>query len=362
MGLRVLIWGNGSPARGITRFVWHRGAGKAGLAIACAAACVVLVGGCQLSLVAPVAARVAHIGYLNGSGPSSSGSMASLEAFRSAMAEYGWIEHRNMVLEVRYADGRLDALPVLADELSRLPLDALVAQGANAQVEAKRATNGIPIVAVAGSNFVARGLVDSLAHPGGNLTGVQASVSGSRSSVKQIDMLRAVVPRLTRVAELANPNWESAGTAYPLIESAASAVGIDVLRIDVRARADFEPALTQAHAQNAQALIVPADGSLMNLNAGHIADLARMYRLPSISSFTEPFAEAGFLMTYGPDQRRLAARAAYFVDRILRGARPADLPVEEPLEFEFAINRSTAQALSLSISPDLAAQVTRWFP
>ena len=285
---------------------------------------------------------------------------ATLALFRSTMAQDAWVEGKNLTLDLRFAEGNLERLPDLATELARLPVDVLVTMGSTASVAAKTATNTIPIVTFGSGDPVSLGLAESWAHPGGNVTGAPAAVNDGGANVKQLELLKSILPGLARLAVLINPASAQATLTYPIVESTASALGIDLLRLEVRSTNDFPSAFDQARAMQAQAVNALADGSLISLNAKQLADMALQHAVPTVSSFKAPFADAGFLMTHGADNIALAARAAYYVDRILNGARPADLPVEQPSKFEFVINMSTARVLGITIPPDVATQVTEW--
>jgi putative tryptophan/tyrosine transport system substrate-binding protein len=209
------------------------------------------VGTCRPSLFAPLALRVAQVGYLTGTGPANLAYAPQYEAFRSAMNSYGWTEGENLTITVRYANGDVAQLPELVAELLSLPLDVLVAIGTNSAVEAKHATATLPIVNIAGSDPLAQGLVASLAHPGGNLTGNTAAVSNTTPTAKQLDLLKALVPGLARVAALVNAAGSSATVGYPLLACAATSVGIDLVRLEVRSSSDFGAAFAQARDSHA---------------------------------------------------------------------------------------------------------------
>jgi putative ABC transport system substrate-binding protein len=324
-----------------------------------AAAGALFLGGCQTLPFASAPRRGRRVGFVTGSGATPTTAML-YDLFRSTLAQYGWMEGDNLTLEFRYpADGNLDDLPRIAAELVELPVDVLVASGSSV-VAAKGATDTIPIVAVGSGDLVALGLVSSLAHPGGNLTGVPANLPGTVNQVKWLELLQSIVPGLIHVAVLINPtHTSSADLSYPGLESAATPLGVDLLRLEVRTPEDLESAFSQARAWQAQAVIVPPDGGMLNVNAGQIARLALHNRLPSITSF-KSFADAGFMLSFGVDTKPLYARAAFFVDRILRGAKPADLPIEEPRTLQLVVNMKTVQALGVTIPSDVAAQVTDW--
>jgi putative ABC transport system substrate-binding protein len=305
-------------------------------------------------LTAPLAAgaqpagQIPRIGFLSPASPSSSIYAAGFEAFRRALRELGYVEGQSIVIEWRWADGRYDRLPDLAAELVRLKVDVIVTHGAGRAV-AKRATATIPIVLALSFDPVAEGLVTSLARPGGNITG--SSFMLSETSAKRLELLKEAVPRVTRVAVLFNP--ERPGMGPQLMEPAARALKMVLYPIGVRRWEELEGAFVTMADRGADALAVFED-VIISENARRVAKLAVRQRLPS-AGFPE-WPEAGGLMGYGVSTPPLFRRAASYVDKILRGAKPADLPIEQATEFKLSVNLKTAKALGLSIAPSVLAR------
>ena len=268
------------------------------------------------------------------------------QAFRRGLQELGYVEGRSIRFEARWAQGRTERLPGLAAELVGLRVDVIVTGGSEAARAAKQATATVPIVMATGSDPVKFGIVESLARPGGNVTGV-SSISGELMA-KRIELLRELLPKISRVAIL----WDetpSARITVQELEAEARSLGIGTQPVGVHGSSDLARAFSEA--ARARAVIVVAS-SFMFPERKHIADLALQHRLPTALGARE-YVEAGGLFSYAvrfPDQFR---RAAWYVDRILRGARPADLPVEQPTTFELVINLKTAKALGLTIPPSL---------
>jgi putative ABC transport system substrate-binding protein len=281
-----------------------------------------------------------------------------LEAFHQGLREYGYLEGQNLVLERRFDNGLDERLPGLADDLVQLPVDVIVAAASNAVLAAKSATPTIPIVIVHSGDPVALGLVASLARPGGNVTGL-SSVSRMLSG-KRLELLRALIPGGSRVAFLWNILESGPSPALTLFfqetATAAPALGLELQAVPVRTADDLEQALDAATAEGAAALLVPLSPFLLE-NRARIIDLAAKHRLPAMYP-VEDFAEAGGLMAYGPSLTGLYRRAAYYVDRILKGAKPADLPVEQPMTFEFIVNMKTARELGITFPNEIMLQVT----
>jgi putative ABC transport system substrate-binding protein len=273
-------------------------------------------------------------------------------AFSEALRELGWIEGKNIVFEQRYADNRVERLPELAAALVRLDVNIIVAFGIVAAHPAKQATSTIPIVMIGGLP-IGTGLVASLARPGGNVTGVSFLVSAELGA-KRLQLLKEILPGLSRVAVL----WPAANPAsvqvFKDIKEAARTLGIEVQSVEVRSSIDFHNAYEVVAKQRPDALITLVD-SLTLAHRQQIADFAATNRLPSAHS-VRAFTEVGGLMSYGPDQADLRRRAATYVDKILKGAKPADLPVEQPTKFELVINLKTAKVLGLTIPATLLAR------
>jgi ABC-type uncharacterized transport system substrate-binding protein len=318
---------------------------------------VVVIVALTLSLlVAPLAAeaqppaKVARIGCLSVTlGPGS----AQVEAFRQGLRELGYIEGHNIAIEFRAAGG-IDRLPALAAELVQLPVDVLVAQGTQAAQAAKHTTTTVPIVAVGSGDFVATGLVASLAHPGGNLTGVTGMAM--ELGGKRLELLRAVIPSFARVAVLWNARDPVMTLTSTEIGRAARALGVTVQPLGVQEAKDIDSAIATMTAERPDALFMISD-VLTRRHMQQVLDFAAQRQLPTLFEDRGPVAEGG-LMGYGPRFTDMYRRTAYYVDRILKGAKPGDLPVEQPMKFELVINLKTAQALGLTIPPTLLFQAT----
>ena len=305
-------------------------------------------------LAAPLAAgaqqvgKVYRIGYL--SAGSDTANPRVREAFRQGLRELGWVEGQNIIIEYRWAEGRFDRLPGLAAELVRLKVDVLVAAPTPAALAAKNATGTIPIVGMSLTDPIGLGLVASLARPGGNVTGVSYSV-GAEIFGKDLELLKEVVPRVRRVAVLSNPASPARPLTISNVKDAARSLGLQLQLLEARGPRDFDGAFAAMAKERVGALLVVTDPAFIPHRA-RLVDLAVKNRLPSIFTQRED-AEAGGLMSYGPRLSDLHRRGATYVDKILKGAKPADLPVEEPTKFELVINLKTAKALGLTIPPSL---------
>ena len=267
------------------------------------------------------------------------------------LRELGWIEGRTIAIEYRYAEGRTERYAEIAAEFVRLKVDVIVTYGTPSSEAAKRATAVIPIVFAVAGDPVGNGLVASLAHPGGNITGLslqQIDIVG-----KKLDLLRELLTGLRRLAIMGNLGNAATVLDVGEVRVAASRLGLDIISLDVRRAEDIAPAFDAINGR-AEALYVSND-PLIVTNVNRINTLAVGARLPTIHNSRE-FIESGGLMSYGPNYPDLFRRAADFVDKILRGAKPADLPVEQPTKFDFVINLTTAKALSLTIPPSLLAR------
>jgi putative ABC transport system substrate-binding protein len=297
--------------------------------------------------------KVYRIGYLTV--PSRETAQGVANAFQLGLRDLGWIEGRNVVVDYRFADSNVDRLPDLAAELVRLRADVIVA-GANAAViAAKNATPTIPIVMFLAIDPVAAGLVASLAQPGRNVTGLTVT-AGREIYGKQLQLLKDAFPRISRVAILVNQATPSYARALALqeIDIATQALGLQRTTIEIRDPAEFDNAFEAMTTAHLDAIFVPAD-SMFYQHRVRLAGLAAKTRLPAMWGLRE-YAEAGGLLAYATDLNDLARRAATFVDKILKGAKPADLPVEQPTKFEMIINVKTAKALGLTIPPSLLAR------
>ena len=287
------------------------------------------------------AKKVPRIGLLaSGQGFGSAG-----EALRRGLRELGWIEGQNVAIEYRYGEGKLDRLPALAAELVRLKVAVIVADGDPVIRAAKQATSTIPIVVIAVGDPVREGLVTSLARPGGNITGL-TSISDELSG-KRLELLKEAFPKVSRVAVLWNPANASNVLELREMEGAARALGLKLQSLEARGADDFQGAFAGASKDRAHALIVVRD-PLIDSRHFQILDFAVDKRLPSMHGETQ-FVEAGGLMSYGPSRVDLFRRAATYVDKILKGAKPADLPVEQPMKFELVFNLKTAKQIGVTV-------------
>ena len=297
-----------------------------------------------LAVHAQQTARVRRVGWLSpGSGTSDENFLAS---FRDGLRELGWMVGQNIAIESRWADGKFERLPDLAAELVRLKVDVIVANVTQASLAAKRATTTIPIVMVGVGDPLGSGLVDSLARPSGNVTGPSSMLA--EASAKQLALLKETVPSASPVAVLwnpANPVWQA--SALKQTEAAARAMGLRLQLLEARGPDELESAFAAMTKERAGALFVPADIIFVR-HAQQMADLAARHRLPAMYGFRE-HVEAGGLMSYAASFSVMFRRAAAFVDKILKGAKPADLPVEQPTKFELVINIKTAKALGITI-------------
>jgi len=270
------------------------------------------------------------------------------EIFRQALRALGYVEGGNIVIEYRYADGNYDRLPVLAADLVRLKVDIVVTEGTPPTRAATQATTTIPIVMTVTGDPVAAGLVANLARPGGNLTG--ASFFFPEMAAKRLQLLRELIPALRRVTVVWNPSNTVHGPTVKAVEAAAKSFGIDLQQVKIQTPADVDDALLAISRRRDGALVL--EDGMINVCSNQIADVAMKNRIPTIFGLTT-FAEAGGLMAYGPNRPELWRRAATFVDKILRGAKPGTLPVEQAERFDLAINVKTAQELRLTIPPSL---------
>jgi putative ABC transport system substrate-binding protein len=297
--------------------------------------------------------KIPVIGVL---GASSSISTDRTDAFRQGMRELGYVEGKNIIIERRYAEGKPDRLPGLAAELVRLEVDVIVTGGGNATRAAKKATSTIPIVMAQSGDPVAAGFVASLARPGGNITGL--SSLAPELNGKRLELLKEIVPRLARVAIFGTST--NAGNARNLreTEGVAGALGVKLQHLDVLGPKDFKTAFRAAGKGKADAVLVLVWGAVLNPHRAEFADLAVKNRLPAIYEQRE-HVEAGGLVTYGVSEVDLNRRAATYVDKILKGRKPADLPVEQPKKFELVINLKTAKQIGLTIPPDVLARADR---
>ena len=305
--------------------------------------------------IAQPTGKVPRIGILSPSSPSEASRSASdlavlFAAFREGLRDLGYVEGRNIKIESRWAEGNYERLPGLAADLVRLKVDVIVTYGTPASEAAKRATATIPIVMAAIIDPVASGLVTSLARPGGNVTG--QSMMSSDLVEKQLEILKEIVPKVSRVALLHNPANPGNAPQVKHAQDAARALGVRLQLLGARDPGEIDSAFALMTAE--QAVIVLVDATLQ-ANRARITDLAARHHLPAVYGLSE-YAEAGGLMAYGTNLLGMFRLSASFVDKILKGAKPGDLPVEQPTNFAFVINLKTAKALGLTIPPSLLAR------
>jgi len=309
--------------------------------------------GVPLASLGQQPAKVARIGFLEASTPSAIA--ARVEAFRQGLRDLGYVEGKNVVIEYRYAEGNFDRLPALAAELVRLNVNVIVTGGPTAIPAAKAATTAIPIVMAFDTDPVGSGFAASLAKPGGNITGL--STLAPELSAKQIELLKEIVPKLARVAVLGTASRPGSAHALREVENAAKALKVQVQFQDVVDPKGIDAAFLAARKGGADAVLV-LGSPLFNANRTELTELASKSRYPVIYDRAE-FVEAGGLMTYSVSLADLARRAATYVDKILKGARPGDLPIEQPTKFDLVVNMKTAKALGIKIPNSLLAQATK---
>ena len=287
-------------------------------------------------------ANVPKIGFLF---PSPGGRSTIIEGMQRELRAMGYVEGKKITFEYRYADNKIDQLPALADELVRLRVDALVVAGPPAALAAKKATRTIPIVFRNVADPVAIGLIDSMAHPGGNITGL--TIITEVLAGKRLELLKETVPKLSRVAVLRDPRNVASTEDWKESLHPARELGLQLHSIEVSSADKFESAFKEAIKTRSAALAV-TNSAINNSNPKRIADLAAKHRLPAIS-WREDFVASGGLMSYAADEAEQPKRVAYLIDKILKGAKPADLPVERPTKFEFIINLKAAKQIGLII-------------
>jgi putative tryptophan/tyrosine transport system substrate-binding protein len=297
--------------------------------------------------------KVARIGFLSPVSPSDTAHWH--QAFRQGLRDLGWVEGKNISIEYRYAEGRADRLPDLAADLVRLNLDVIVVSSGTDALAAKNATRAVPIVMASAGDPVAIGLVESLARPGGNISGL--SQIAPELAGKRLELLKEIVPKLSRVAVLWNPQGRTSTVGWKEIQLPARELRVQLHSLEVRSANDFDKTFEDATRARAGALVIMPD-PLFVTNLKRIADFAATSRLPSIFHLTE-FVDSGGLVAYGPDRSDMFRRAATYVDKILKGAKPADLPVEQPMKFELVINLKTAKQIGLTIPPNVLARADK---
>ena len=316
------------------------------------ALCSLLLAPCS-AVEAQQPAKFFRIGFLSPFSPSATALWH--QAFLQGLRDLGWVEGKNLSIEYRYAEGRRDRLPDLVADLVRLKVDIIVASVNTDALVAKKATRTIPIVMASAGDPVATGLVDSLARPGGNITGL--SQMAPEMAGKRLELLKEIVPKLSRVAVLWNPQGTTSTLNWKELQLPARELGVKLHSLEVQSLNDFDKAFKDATKARAGALSIMPD-QLFAGNLRRIADLAVKSRLPSIFHLSE-FADSGGVVGYGPDRPDQFRRAASYVDKILKGAKPADLPVEQPTKFEFIINLRAAKQIGLTIPPNVLARADR---
>ncbi len=297
--------------------------------------------------------KIPRIGFLSTLSPGALS--ARTEAFRQGLRELRYIEGKSIVIEYRWAEGKLDRLPALAAELARLKVEVIVTGGDVVTRVVKKATSTIPIVMGADSDPVGSGSIASLAHPGGNITGL--STLSPEISGKQLELLKEVVPRLSHVAVLGDSTRPGNAQSLNEAEKAAAAFRVQFQFLDVQTPNDIETAFRAASKERADAVLVLPSTVALSHRKG-IADLAVKKRLPAIYYSTE-YVDDGGLMSYSANVTDLFRRAAIYVDKVLKGAQPGDLPVEQPTKFEFVINLKTAKQIGLTIPPNVLARADK---
>ena len=298
----------------------------------------------------PKAAKVARIGILHPT--SASSTRGNFEALRSGLRDLGYVEGKNLVIERRWADGKYERFNELAAELVRLKVDVIVTTGTPGTQAAKQATTTIPIVMAASGDPVAAGLVASLARPGGNVTGL--AIFGPEIHAKRLELLREAMPRLRRVGILRNV--DNSGNDTKGLEQAAKALNLELQQFGVRGPDEFNSAFSEMSKQRIDAVVV-LDDAMLNYNVKGTAELAAARRLPSAGNPT--FAEAGGVIGHGISQVGVWRRAATFVDKILKGAKPADLPIERATTFDLVINMKMAKALGITIPQSILVRADK---
>jgi ABC-type uncharacterized transport system substrate-binding protein len=298
------------------------------------------------------AGRVPRIGIL-APGSSAFPTSAYHDSFRQGLRELGYIEGKNIFIEIRYAEGKQDRLSYIATELVKLKVDVIVTGTRPGVLAAKNATSAIPIVFAAVGDPVRAGLVSSLARPGGNITGL--SIIETDLFGKRLELLKETFPKITRVADFRDATSQGTGSAER--QAAARALGLQLQSLEVRSAKDFDGAFEAVLKERGQALTTAAS-PIISANQQRIVAFAAKNRLPALYPYSE-FIEAGGLMFYGVSFSDLFRRAATYVDKILKGAKPADLPVEQPTKFEFVINLITAKQIGLTIPPNVLVRADK---
>jgi len=324
---------------------------KAALSLILNATLVLVVG---VAAEAQQATKIPRTAYLSASPLSTN--PERIEAFRQGVRELGYVEGKNIVIEWRSAEGKLGRLPALTAELMRLKVDIIVTSGPTATRAAKEATSTIPIVMAQDNDPVGNGFVASLARPGGNITGL--ATLNPELSGKRVELLKEIVPKLSRLAVFGTSIFPGNAQALKEIELAAKAFGVKLQYLDVLSSKDIEIAFRAATKGRADAVLIIVAGAVAGAHRTQIAELAVKRRLPAIYDRRE-FVDDGGLMSYGTNFADLSRRAATYVDKILKGRTPADLPVEQPMKFEFIVNLKAAKQIGLTIPPNVLVRADK---
>ena len=315
---------------------------------------------CSMLLALPFPARaqqpakIPRIGWL--SGGYHSGIRHRTEAFRQGLRELGYVEAKNILIEWRFADGKRDRVAALATELARLKVDIIVSDSASTTRTLKETISTIPIVMTSDGDPVGQGFVASLAHPGGNITGL--STLSPELSGKRLELLKEIVSKLSRVAIFGTSTSASNALELKEVELAAGALGLKIQYLDVLAPKDIETAFRAAAKQRSGAVLMNVSGGIMTFQRKEIANLAVKSRLP-VAYHSRTYVEAGGLMSYGVNYTDLDRRAAVYVDKILKGRTPANLPVEQPMKFEFVVNLQAAKKIGLTVPPNVLVRANK---
>lgn len=307
----------------------------------------------SVAVHAQQATKVYRIGYVT---PTSRSANPQFDAFRQGLRELGYVEGKNVIVEARFAEGRIERLPALVAELIGLKVDVLLAGSPVGAVAAKNASTTVPIVFAGVGDPVSSGIVASLRRPGGNITGVAVGVGGPDFGGKWLQLLKEAVPGVSHVAVLGNRSNPSNSPYLEGVETAARTLKVKLNIFDAGNTTELDRALAAIGASGAQGIIVTSDPFLFDKRAA-LVEFAASKSLPAMYFF-KLFADAGGLMSYGASLEETYRRAATYVDKILKGAKPADIPVEQPMRFELVINMKTARALGLRISPTVLLQAT----
>jgi putative ABC transport system substrate-binding protein len=312
-----------------------------------------------VSLAAPLATeaqpagKIYRIGFLGNSTPAPEANLVG--PFREGLRELGYVEGQNILIEYRWAEGKYERLPGLVRELLAQKVDAIVTAGTPASHAVKKATTTVPLIMVAVGDPVASGLVPSLTRPAGNITGLTSM--GDELEGKRLELLRELIPSLSHVAALTNSANASLKKATEVLQAVAAALQIKVLLVDIRSADQLDAAFDVIAQKRPEGLLVPGDRVFLT-NRVRIVQFASQRRLPAMHAYRE-LVEAGGLISFGPSYAGMHRRAAWYVDRILKGTKPGDLPVEGPTTFELVINMRTAEALRLTIAPSLLLRATQ---